>query len=354
MARYSKEAWKGKHLFVGIDVHRKRWHVTVRSEDGLVLFSNGIDARWEELVRLLSRFSEAGQMSVVYEAGYFGFWLYDRMIEYGVDARVTPPHLIPQRSGNRVKNDRLDSGKLAEFLQSGLLTALHVPTVQERAHRQGSRRRRQMIGNRVRSQNRIKAELRVNGIELPRESRGKWSQVFVDKLRAFRFQDRYQQDSFQTLLNEFDFHSEQIQRQTNLLMELSKSEKYRDRVEILTSTPGIGWISAMELLLEPQDVARFQRADRLAAYVGLTPSQYSTGEKLRLGHITRQGKSNLRALLVEAAWRVIKKDGALRQKYERIKIRAGSKRAIVAIARMLIIRLRRILIHKEMYALGLD
>ena len=353
MRRYSKQTWKGKHLFMGIDLHRKSWHVTIRSEDGLVLFSNNIGGRWEDLERLLSRFSDAGKISVVYEAGYFGFWVYDRLIEYGVDARVTPPHMIPQRSGSRVKNDCLDSGKLATFLQSGQLEAVYVPTVEERAHRQVSRRRRQCIGNRVRTQNRIKAELRVNGIELPRESSGKWSQVFVDKLRAFRFQNRYQQESFQTLLNEFDFQSTQIEKQTNLLKELSKSDGYQDRVEILTSTPGIGWISAMELLLELQDVARFRKADQLAAYVGLTPSQYSSGENLRFGHITRQGKSSLRALLVEAAWRVIKKDGAMREKYDRIKTRAGAKRAIVAIARMLIIRLRRILIHKEPYVLGL-
>ena len=105
--------------------------------------------------------------------------------------------------------------------------------------------------------------------------------------------------------------------------------------------------------MELQDVARFRKADQLAAYVGLTPSQYSSGKNLRFGHITRQGKSSLRALLVEAAWRVIKKDGAMREKYDRIKTRAGAKRAIVAIARMLIIRLRRILIHKEPYVLGL-
>ena len=155
------------------------------------------------------------------------------------------------------------------------------------------------------------------------------------------------------MLNEFDFQSEQIEKQTNLLKELSKSDGYRDRVEILTSTPGIGWISAMELLLELQDVARFRKADQLAAYIGLTPSQYSSGENLRFGHITRQGRSSLRCLLVEAAWRVIKKDGAMREKYDRIKTRAGSKRAIVAIARILIIRLRGILIRKEPYVLGL-
>ena len=102
-----------------------------------------------------------------------------------------------------------------------------------------------------------------------------------------------------------------------------------------------------------QYVARFQRAEQLTAYVGLTPGQHSSGEHVRLGRITRQGKSIVRTLLVLAAWRLIDKDGAMREKYERIKARAGGKRAIVAIARTLLVRLRRLLLNREPYVLGL-
>ena len=128
---------------------------------------------------------------------------------------------------------------------------------------------------------------------------------------------------------------------------------YRKRVEILLSVPGIGLISAMELLLELQDVSRFRRAEQLAAYVGLTPSQYSSADKVRRGRITCIGKNTLRSLLVEAAWTLIRKDQAMGEKYERIKVRSGGKRAIVAIARTLLLSMRRMLLDKQTYSLPL-
>ena len=149
------------------------------------------------------------------------------------------------------------------------------------------------------------------------------------------------------------FSSEQIKKQTRLLRELSNTALYRDRVKILRSVPGIGLIAAMELLLELQDMSRFRRAEQIAAYVGLTPSQFSSADKIRMGRITKVGKNGLRAIVVEASWTLITKDKAMRQKYERIKIRAGGKRAIVAIARTLLIRLRRMLLDSRPYELGL-
>jgi transposase len=140
-----------------------------------------------------------------------------------------------------------------------------------------------------------------------------------------------------------------IDKQTKVLRELAKTESYRKRVEILSSIPGIGVITAMEILLELQDVARFRRADQLAAYVGLTPSQYTSADKVRMGRITGMGKDNVRVALVEASWWLIRKDKAMRMKYEKIKARAGSKRAIVAVARILLLRIRRMILDGQAY-----
>jgi transposase len=161
------------------------------------------------------------------------------------------------------------------------------------------------------------------------------------------------QESFDRLLEQYEFLSAQIAKQTQLLRELSETPMYRERVEILLSIPGIGLISAVELLLELQDVSRFRRAEQLAAYVSLTPSQYSSADKVRMGRITGIGKNTLRSLLVEASWTLIRKDQAMREKYDRIKIRSGGKRAIVAIARTLLLRMRRMLLDKQGYALQL-
>jgi transposase len=194
--------------------------------------------------------------------------------------------------------------------------------------------------------------MRFYGIHLE-EPRGRWPQIYLETLRRIRFGNRWMQESFNRLLEQYEFLSAQIDKQTQLLRELSETELYQERVKILQSIPGIGLISAMELLLELQDVSRFRRAEHLAAYVGLTPSQYSSADKVRMGRITGIGKNTLRAILVEASWKLITKDQVMREKYERIKIRSGGKRAIVAIARTLLLRMRRMLLAKQAYALDL-
>jgi transposase len=338
-------------VFVGVDLHRRQWHVTGRTEEEEV-FSQTIKGEWEALRDVLVEVKDCARVAVVYEAGYFGFWLHDRLVEWGCECVVTPPSLLPRESGNRVKTDRRDSAKLAFMLAKGMLKEVWVPTKQERYHRQVARRRRQLIGDRIRVQNRIKADLRFHGIPFP-DVRGKWSRAFVENLHCIGFGDRFMQESFRRLLEQFDFLTKQIDEQTRLLRELSQAEPYRERVKILQSAPGIGVISAMEIVLELQDVARFRRACELAAYVGLTPSQYSSGDKVRMGRISRVGKPSVRATLVESAWVLIQKDGAMRDKYEALKARCGGKRAIVAIARIFLLRLRRMLLDNQPYALGL-
>jgi transposase len=348
MKRLKHQVARGEDLFVGIDLHKQRWHVTIRTMD-LELFSASIPGTWEALSRVLARY-HGHQLQAVYEAGYFGFRLHDRLVDHGIPCIVTPPSLVPQEYGNRVKTDRRDSSKLAHLLAKGLLKRVWVPSEEELYHRQVIRRRRQLIRDRVRTQSRIKAELRFYGVHLE-EPRGGWTKIYCETLRSIKFGNRWMQESFNRLLEQYEFLSAQIDKQTQLLRELSETPMYRERVEILQSIPGIGMISAMELLLELQDVSRFRRGEQLAAYVGLTPSQYSSADKVRMGRITGIGKNTLRSLLVEASWTLIRKDQAIREKYDRIKIRAGGKRAIVAIARNLLLRMRRMLLDKQAYAL---
>jgi transposase len=348
MSRAKEKMVDKEELFIGIDLHKQRWHVTIRTFD-VEVFSGSIPGTWEALHRVLARYA-GHQMQAVYEAGYFGFRLHDRLVDHGIPCIVTPPSLVPQEYGNRVKTDRRDSRKLAHLLAKGLLKRVWVPSEEELYHRQVIRRRRQLVRDRVRTQSRIKAELRFYGVYLEKP-RGGWTKIYVETLQSVSFGNRWMQESFHRLLEQYEFLSAQIDKQTQLLRELSETVQYRERVEILQSIPGIGMISAMEVLLELQDISRFRRAEQLAAYVGLTPSQYSSADKVRMGRITGIGKNTLRSLLVEASWTLIRKDQAMREKYDRIKIRSGGKRAIVAIARTLLLRMRRMLLDEQAYAL---
>ena len=336
-------------LYVGIDVHLKTWHVTILHE-GAILFSSGIPGQWEVLRKLLDRY-KGYRIHAVYEAGYFGYSLRDRLIAYGASCLVAATSLILRQYGNKVKTDRLDSKKLALLLSQALLVGVVVPTEEERSHLAVIRRRHQLVKDCVRIQLRIKAYFRYHGLPFP-EVKGKWSKTFVENLYKFQFKDRWLQESFQRFLAQYDHLIEELAKQTKLIEELAKINYYRENVKILRTIPGIGLLIAMEFLVELQNIRRFRTADQLAAYVGLTPAQYSSGEHIRMGNITHIGKGQLRAFLIEASWVLIRKDSAMAQKYQTLKYRCGSKRAIVAIARKLLVRARRVLLDRTPYVLG--
>ena len=346
MARYKVCGAIAEAIWVGIDLHKVQWHVTIRSEAG-ELFSGSIPGCWEALRALLERYP-AREVSVVYEAGYFGYWLYDALTQWGASCRVTPPSLVPQQQGNRVKTDRRDSRKLSFYLWKGMLKGIWVPGPERRTHRDVLRRRQKLISDRVRVQSRVKALLQFYGIRVDGASR-KWSQRYVRALRSLTWTDRWQQQSFGGLLEHYTFLSEQIKAQTALVHELAEAPLYAEDLRILRTLRRVGVLIGMEVLLELPPMAQFSRSEELAAYVGLTPAQYSSGEHIRMGRITGAGRSHLRATLIELAWQVIARDPAMRSVYERIKQRAGSKRAIVAVARRLLLCMRRMLLDRQPY-----
>lgn len=346
MATYTNGFSKESAIYVGVDVHRLHWHITVR-DDVEELFNGRIEGSWESFRRVLDRY-RSGKMKVAYEAGFSGFWLYDELTSYGAECLVVPPSLLPVEYGNRVKTDKRDSRKLAYFLSKGMLRWVWVPSKELRYHRQVFRRRVQLVQDRVRVQCRIKSELQYYGIPFWNHS-GRWSGVFLNKLRGIQFENRWQNASFCQLLDQYDSLSRQITSQTAILTELSRTAQYSDQVTLLCSEPGIGIISAMEVLLELGDIRRFANGDQLTAYVGLTPSQYSSGDHVRMGRITCIGKSHLRGTLIEAAWTLIRRDAGMLEIYERIKRRAGGKRAIVAIARRSLLCMHSMLLQGRPY-----
>jgi len=347
--KYNQIVPEGKTIFVGIDLHRSSWHLTAIVEDEVV-FSGSLPVDPTALLKFLKRYGN-NPIEAVYEAGCFGFWLYELLNDSGIKCTVTPPSLVPMEYGNHVKTDKRDSYKLAYLLSKNILKQVWVPSPQLCDHRQVLRRRQKLIGDRVRVQHRIKSELSFYGITIARSS-GPWPAYFVNQLKEIVFTDPFHQQSFWVLVEQYEYLNQLVEQQTHLLKELAASKLYAEQVKLLRSIPGIGLISAMYLILELGDVSRFTRTEQLAAYVGLTPAQYSSGEKIRLGRITRCGKSNLRAILTEAAWTTIKKDPELRTVYEKLKARRGAKKAIVAVARRLLLRCRRVLLDKRPYRLS--
>lgn len=340
---------RGKDIYIGIDVHKDSWHVTIRA-GGIELVTVSMQSGYHALRKLLQRFEDC-KIKVAYEAGPCGFWLYDRLMSEGIETIVVPPSLIPVESGNRVKTDKRDSRKLARLLESNMLKRVHVLTEEERAQRELVRTRRQLIEHQCDVARQIKSKLLFYGIRSPFIG-SRWTKSYLAWLKGLIFEQEILKKSFERLIELYEYLTVQIKEISKEVVGLSWSEKYLKRVELLRSVPGIGILSAMEILVELQEVGRFKSSRHLASYIGLTPSEYSTGQLIRQGGITRCGNKRIRTALVESSWILIGKDPFMQMKYRRLKNAKGGKRAIIAIARKLIIRLRRMLLTNIPYRIG--
>ena len=340
---------KGKSIYVGIDVHKKDWVVTVLCQ-GEEVYHATIGTEPGVLIKLLKRF-EGSEVHTVYEAGPTGYWLHDALVEAGFDSMVTPPSLVPH-IGGRVKTDRRDSRKLASMLAGGFLRRMHVLTAEERAHRQLLRTRNQIEHHRRQVQNQIKSMLLFHGKLPPEEQKERWSEGHVKWIESIEWKYPVMKTAMESMLKIYRALTEEYRHLTEEIEQLGLTGKYRERVALLTQIPGIGAFTAMAILVEVQNIERFRRADQFASYLGLTPSQHSSGEKIRMGHITRCGNYEVRTRLVESSWTLIRYDAQAKMTYERIKHQTGSgRKAITAIARRLGLRVRRVLIDKEPYRL---
>jgi transposase len=349
MGKVNSSFAKGKSIYVGIDVHKKDWVVTVLCQ-GEEVYHAVVGSDPSGLVKLLKRF-EASEVHTVYEAGPTGYWLHDALVEAGFDSMVTPPSLVPQ-VGGRVKTDRRDSRKLASMLAGGFLRRVHVLTPEERAHRQLLRTRNQIEHHRRQTQNQIKSMLLFHGKRAPDEQKERWSEGHVRWIESIEWEYPVLKTAMESMVKMYRALTEEYKHLTYEIEQLALEDKYRERVGLLTQIPGIGTFTAMAILVELQNIERFRRADQLASYLGLTPSQHSSGEKIRMGHITRCGNYEVRTRLVESSWTLIRYDAQARMTYERIKHQTGSgRKAITAIARRLALRIRRVLVDREPYRL---
>jgi transposase len=344
----NKINFKGKTVSIGIDMHKASWSITALVEGEIVAAITLARPSYDSFKKILTQF-EGNYVRIVYEAGPCGFDLYDKLTDDGIECIVTPPSLIPTESGNKVKTDKKDSYKLAKLLESNILKKVWVLSPEQRAHRQVVRTRRQIVNHRSDVMRQIKSMLLFHGIEVPFSSRQQWTGRFITWLHELDCGDEYLNTSLKALVQLFDYLSMEKKKLTHEVLELARKDSYASRVKLLKSIPGIGALSAMEILVEIQDIRRFKTADELAAYLGLTPSQYSSGEHIRMGHITHMGNSRARTTLIECSWIVIHKDPRMRQKYENITSRRGGKKAIVGVARSLSACIRRMLLDQVAY-----
>jgi transposase len=339
----------GARIFLGLDLSKTGWHVTVRHA-GETLTDFAAPPRPAVLEPLLNAARHCKVRSV-YEAGPFGYHLHDWLVARDVDSVVCCPALVPVQAGNRVKTDRRDALKLATLLEAGLLQSIAVPSPQQRADRELVRERERIVRRRRAVMVQIRAFFLSYGIEPPIQSVGGWTKIFVAWLDGLTLDDPLLQATLTSLRRGYHDADRHLAEHTKLLRQLARDDRHAALVTLLNSVPGFGWLTSLTFAVEIFDWARFESGEAFSAYLGLTPSQYSSGERVRMGRITRVGNRRLRCLLVEACWNALRVDPGLRKTYDDIKRRRGGKRAIVAVARRMCHRLLAMTRTGELYRL---
>lgn len=250
--------------------------------------------------RLFARLKREGPVRACYEAGPSGYALYRQLTALGVPCQVIAPALTPRKPGDRIKTNRRDAVKLVRLFRAGELTSIYVPNEADEAVRDLLRCREDLQDDLLRWRHRLLKFLARHG-RVYHDGRN-WSHRHWAWLRSQRVEDPVLARTF----HEYLFTVEQLlARRADLEREidtLAQREPYREPVGWLRCFRGIGTLSALTLLMEVGDFARFRSPRELMAYLGLVPSEYSTGERERRGRITKAGNSHARRVLIEAAW----------------------------------------------------
>jgi transposase len=279
------------------------------------------------------------RLHVAYEACGFGYELAWWLKEQGIAVTVIAPSSVERAPGRQVKTDRIDAGKLARKLELGELKGIYVPTRLQHQQRQVLRTWRQCAKERKRAQTQIRTLLQEHGRLGPDRKQG-WA-AYRRWLEAQQLPEPLRQcvKALQELRSVAEAQEKALRQQA---LELARSQAYRGLVKALCQQPGIGWISALQCILELGDIERFPTTDSLPHYLGLTPAQYSSGELDHRGRILKCGPVSLRLSLVQCAKAAVRsgKDADLRAMFERLSPRIGWKKARVAVARRLAIKMR--------------
>jgi transposase len=290
-------------LYVGMDVHKESIAVAyvARDHDAQVIYLGTIGTRQADIDQLIRQLhSKAKHLVFVYEAGPCGYWLYRYLSKKGYVCWVVAPALIPKKAGDRVKTDRRDAVQLARLMRSVDLTPVYVPTVEDEAIRDLCRAREDAIADLKAAKFRLKAFLLRHDIRYTGQAT--WGPAHLRWLSEVVCPTPAQQIVFQEYVRAVTEHTERLQRLEQELQEHVKSWRLNPVVEALQALRGVQFTVAVTTVAELGDLTRFENPRQLMKYLGLIPSEYSTGERRRQGAITKAGNTHARRALVEGAW----------------------------------------------------
>jgi transposase len=353
--KITETAFDGQKIFVGLDVHKKDFKVSVMV-GGMFYktFTSPADGR--KVVNYLHDNFPGAEYYSAYEAGFSGYGLHKQLTMGKVKNIVVNPADIPTTDKERKqKEDKRDSLKIARDLQANQLRGIFIPKEKTLHDRALVRGREAIVKDIRRAKQRIKSLLYFFGVPYPEKFASEnthWSKNFIKWLGSVEFENESARQALGNYITTFSQQRQLLLQATKQIRGLSKSDIYKERVELMVSAPGIGMLTAMKLLTELETFDRFKNFESLCSYVGLVPSTSSSSDTERVRGITPRHCAPLRSALIESAWVAIRNDPALTARYVGCRKRMDENKAIVRIAKALLNRVVHILRKKEKYEKG--
>jgi transposase len=324
-----------KEYYIGMDVHKDSVCMAVlddrkvrahTKEDDDLIESLEVETNSVKLIKAIKRYQSKGRIFVAYEAGCLGFDLYYFLGKQGIDCQIIPANTV-FRPGNekKIKTDRRDAILIARMLKRGEAKGIHIPSREDEAVRDFIRCRGDLVDDLTRTKQRMQKFLLRHGYRY--ENNRYWTGKHIRWMKGLAFEQPLEQETFEQYLSHWEDLVERIGRMEKRIETTAQEPEYVERVQKLRAFRGIDYLTALALVCEIGDFRRFPSAGAFMSYLGLVPSEFSSGKRRNQGGITKAGNAHIRKLLTESAWhypRVVKQSKRLAER------RIGTSELVIA------------------------
>lgn len=288
-------------IHVGLDVHKDSISVAA-AEPGRAAgrLIGKVTHDVNKLLKVLAKIGSAEQLHIVYEAGPTGFGLQRALAARGYVCEIIAPSQIPRRAGDRIKTDGRDCVQLAECSRAGQLSAVWIPDPEDEAIRDLSRAREDAVNSRVQARHQLKGFLLRHDVRYTGKT--SWCAAYYRWLGTLNFGAGAAQTAFTEYWQAVKAADDRVDRLSKALQGSIAGWRFEAVVGALQALRGVAAITAIGLVAEIGDLGRFAHPRKLMGYLGLVPSEHSSGERTSRGSITKTGNAHARRLLTEAAW----------------------------------------------------
>ncbi len=290
-------------VYVGMDVHKETIAIAVfKNNNKNVEFERQIRNEPSKIKKFFKKLKENEENIITcYEAGPTGFALYRLLEDMGIGCSVAAPSLLPRRPGDRIKTDKRDAIMLAKVLRNNEIVPVYVPTKSDESVRDFLRMCDDMRSDLKKQKQRLLQFL----LRLDKKyetGKNYWTGAHRSWMKSIKFEETVHQSVFDEYYTTILEQEAKIDRLKQRIEEFSAEERYAEKVSKLKCFKGIDTLTALTFVAEIGDFRRFSKAHEFMAYLGLVPSEHSSGGKRRVGGITKTGNSRLRKLLIESGW----------------------------------------------------